>query len=310
MDQGKQQRTGIFSRLKEGLARTRDGLVGRINLLVGGRARLDQDTLDQIEEILIEADIGAVRASQLVEKLRDEVKRSGNGTRVNDIIKNDLLEILGQGNAEITRAEPGTPTVIMFVGVNGTGKTTTVAKLAFHYRTRGHKVMMAAADTFRAAAIQQLEAWGKKVGAMVVSHEEGGDPAAVAYDAVQAAKARGVDYLLVDTAGRLHTRVNLMEELKKIKRVIARDLPGAPHEVLLVIDATTGQNAISQAKVFSQEIGVTGIALTKLDGTAKGGIVVAIKDELGIPVKLVGIGEGPEDLKPFDPVMFVNALFE
>ena len=311
VEQTKAANKGFFARLKQGLSKTREGFIGRIVAAVSGKNKLDRELLDEIEEILIESDIGAARAYRFIEEVKQQASESGNnGGQVLETLKKEILNILSGESAEIASAGHGALTVIMFVGVNGTGKTTTIGKLAAKYRSQGKKVMIAAADTFRAAAIEQVQIWGERAGAVVISHEAGGDPAAVAFDAVEAGKARGMDYLLIDTAGRLHTNVNLMEELKKVKRVVGKALPGAPHEVLLVLDATTGQNAISQARTFAEGVGVTGIVLTKLDGTAKGGIVVAIKDELGVPVKLVGVGEGIEDLRPFDPVMFVEALFD
>lgn len=300
---------GFFDKLKAGLAKTRDSIVNRIDNVLINR-KIDASALDDIEEILITSDIGAEAASEIIDILRAGV-RSGEvqGTdEVKSYIQKKLSEILGSQPAIDTTKEK--PFVILVVGVNGVGKTTTIGKLASRFRAEGKSVILAAGDTFRAAAIEQIELWAGRTGSQIIKHQSGSDPAAVAFDAVEAAKARAADVVIIDTAGRLHTKSHLMEELKKIDRVIKKALPSAPHETLLVLDATTGQNALRQAQLFNEIVGLDGIALTKLDGTAKGGIVVAIKKELGIPVKLIGIGEGVDDLKDFVPQDFVKALFE
>lgn len=300
---------GFFGRLKESLTKTRRGFIEKIDVLLRNRA-IDEDLYEELEEILVQADVGVNTAMDLVERVRRTVKerRLDDAGELKDILKEHIRDMLGNDTAFLDAgSEP--PTVIMVVGVNGVGKTTTIGKLAHMYKADGKKVLIGAADTFRAAAIDQLEVWSERVGVDLIKHREGADPAAVAFDSLQAAKARRADVLIIDTAGRLHTKTNLMEELKKINRVLNREIAGAPHEVLLVLDATTGQNAVNQAKLFGEAVGVTGIALTKLDGSAKGGIVIAIKQVLDIPVKLIGIGEGIEDLRPFSPVDFVEALF-
>lgn len=300
---------GFFGRLKESLTKTRRGFIEKIDVLLRNRA-IDEDLYEELEEILVQADVGVNTAMDLVERVRRTVKerRLDDAGELKDILKEHIRDMLGNDTAFLDAgSEP--PTVIMVVGVNGVGKTTTIGKLAHMYKADGKKVLIGAADTFRAAAIDQLEVWSERVGVDLIKHREGADPAAVAFDSLQAAKARRADILIIDTAGRLHTKTNLMEELKKINRVLNREIAGAPHEVLLVLDATTGQNAVNQAKLFGEAVGVTGIALTKLDGSAKGGIVIAIKQVLDIPVKLIGIGEGIEDLRPFSPVDFVEALF-
>ncbi|MDI7246335.1 MAG: signal recognition particle-docking protein FtsY [Bacillota bacterium] len=300
----------MLARLTERLARTRDGLVGKVEALFGRRPVLDEEFFEELEAILLQADVGVKATERLLRGLEAgaaEVRQGGGEKDLMKHLKEEVLDVLGP-REPLAKAPSGT-TVVMVVGVNGTGKTTTVGKLGHRFRAEGAKVILGASDTFRAAAIEQLEIWGERAGADVIRHEEGGDPGAVAYDACQAAKARRADYVILDTAGRLHTRMNLMEELKKVRRVVEREIPGAPHEVLLVLDATSGQNAIAQARTFKDAVDVTGIALTKLDGTAKGGVVLAIREELGIPVKLVGIGEGVEDLRDFDPVEFADALF-
>ena len=300
---------GFFSKLKDSLSKTRQGFVEKIDNLITGRKSIDESLYEELEEILIQADVGAETAFNLVEDLRRSVKdrRVSEAAEVKPLLQELISGILGQAAAPL--AEGGNPTVILVVGVNGVGKTTTIGKLAYNLKQDGKKVILAAGDTFRAAAIDQLEIWGKRSGADVIKHQEGSDPAAVVYDSLQAARARKADVVVVDTAGRLHTKSNLMDELKKIGRVLSRESPGAPHEVLLVLDATTGQNAINQAKIFGEATGVTGIALTKLDGTAKGGVVIGIKQALDIPVKFIGIGEGIEDLRPFSSSEFAEALF-
>ena len=301
---------GLFSKLKEGLSKTREGFVGRIENLVSGGKKIDDELYDEIEELLIQADVGVNTAVALIDDLRQVVKerKVSDASELKGILKDLIADLMGEDQSAINLT--GTPAVIVVVGVNGVGKTTSIGKLAHNYRQQGRKVLLAAGDTFRAAAIDQLQIWGDRVGCDVIKHNEGADTAAVVYDAVQAARAREADILIVDTAGRLHTKTNLMEELKKLFRVISRELPDAPNEVLLVLDATTGQNAISQAKTFGEASGVTGIILTKLDGTAKGGVVLGIKTELNIPVKYIGVGETIEDLREFDPTEFVAALFD
>ncbi|WP_066639360.1 signal recognition particle-docking protein FtsY [Desulfolucanica intricata] len=303
---------GFFGRLKESLTKTRKNFVEKIETLVTRRRAIDEEFYEELEEILIEADVGVNTAMEMVENLRREVKRRKirDTEELKNVLKEQITVILGSVEDNAINVNEGGLTVILVVGVNGVGKTTTIGKLAHFFKEEQHKkVLLAAGDTFRAAAIDQLEIWSNRVGVEIIKHKEGSDPAAVVYDAMQAARARKADILIVDTAGRLHTKSNLMDELKKIKRVITKELPEAPQEVLLVLDATTGQNAVNQAKLFSEATDVTGIALTKLDGTAKGGVVIAIKNVLNIPVKLIGIGEGIEDLSPFDPGAFADALF-
>ncbi len=303
---------GLLASLSERLARTSQSIVGQVQSLIRRRPVLDAEFLDELEAILLQADVGVNTTERLLSGISRSLKESGQGQALGgeDVLrglKEEIVAVLGPPEP-LGKAVEG-PTVIMVVGVNGTGKTTTVGKLCHRFRAQGADVILGAADTFRAAAIDQLEIWGKRAGARVIRHEEGRDPAAVAYDACQAAKARGVDYVILDTAGRLHTHVNLMRELEKVKRVVEREIPGAPHEILLALDATSGQNGLSQATTFKEAVDVTGIALTKLDGTAKGGIILAIRDSLGIPVKLIGIGEGIDDLRDFDPREFADAIF-
>jgi len=301
---------GWFDRLKSGLSRTREGLVGRITSIVTGAGRIDEDLYDELEETLIQADVGVETSLHLVEHLRKAVAREriSDPEQLPGLLKDRIREIMGQETAPLN-LQSGGLTVMMVVGVNGVGKTTTIGKLAQQLKEEGRRVLLAAGDTFRAAAIDQLEVWGQRTGVDVIRHQEGADPAAVAFDAIAAARSRGADVVIVDTAGRLHTKSNLMEELKKVRRVIDREVPGAPHETLLVLDATTGQNAVQQAKAFSSAVDVSGIVLTTLDSTAKGGVVIAIARELNIPVKIIGIGEKAEDLRPFNPGEFVDALF-
>ncbi len=299
---------GFFDRLKEGLAKTRKGFIGKVEALFTGR-KIDEETLEELEETLITSDIGVKATGEIVGFLRDKAKQgeiqdTGN---VKEFLKQEMMTLLGPSQPLIISGER--PFVILTVGVNGVGKTTTIGKLAGRFVSEGKSVLLAAGDTFRAAAIEQIEIWAKRTGAQLVKHESGSDPAAVAFDSLSAARSRRVDVVIIDTAGRLHTKSPLMEELKKVRRVIDRSIPGAPHETLLVVDATTGQNALRQAEIFNDAVGVTGIALTKLDGTAKGGIVFAIKKELGIPIRLIGVGEGIEDLRDFDSKEFVEALF-
>lgn len=301
---------GFFDRLKDGLTKTRKGFTEKIEQLVSGYATIDDEFLDDLEAVLIAADVGVKTVAALIADIKAGVKAKqiNSPDDLVPFLKTRIAAILAEGEGAPREAEAG-PTVIMVVGVNGVGKTTTIAKLGHYYREQGRRVLLAAGDTFRAAASEQLEIWGGRIGAEVIRHKEGSDPAAVAFDAVHAAKARNADLLIVDTAGRLHTKSNLMEELKKVHRVIARELPGAPHEVLLVLDATTGQNALSQARLFKEAVEISGLVLTKLDGTAKGGVIVAVKSELGVPVKWIGVGEKMEDLRPFIASDFASALF-
>ncbi len=303
---------GFFEKLKKGLAKTHQGFVEKIDRLFLGKKTIDQDLLDELEALLYEADIGVKTTTDLIEGVRQGLKRGDlqDPEKVKAFIREEILRILRMGEEPLFIDFNKTrPFVFMVVGVNGTGKTTTLGKIAHHYTSQKRRVLIGAADTFRAAAVEQLEIWAKRVGADFIKQSKGSDPSAVAFDSIQAAKARDIDLVFIDTAGRLHTKVNLMEELKKIKRVVSRECPGAPHEVLLVLDATTGQNAISQARLFHEAIGVTGIALTKLDGTAKGGIIVGITEALRIPIRYVGVGEAIDDLKEFNATDFVNALF-
>jgi len=303
-------RAGFLARLRQGLAKTRQGLAQKVDRVLFGKKEIDAETLDELEEALVTADLGVATVMRLVDEIREKVSRKElvRPEALREHLKAAIREILV---AEEARPAPEgvRPWVIMVVGVNGVGKTTTIGKIGARFRREGKRVILAAGDTFRAAAIEQLEIWGDRIGAQVVRHQQGSDPAAVAFDAVEAGKARNVDVVIVDTAGRLHTKRNLMEELKKVRRVIGKALPGAPHEVLLVLDATTGQNAVSQARLFHEAVGVDAIALTKLDGTARGGVIVAICDELKIPIRYIGIGERVEDLRPFDAQGFVDALF-
>ncbi|MCL4517193.1 MAG: signal recognition particle-docking protein FtsY [Firmicutes bacterium] len=301
---------GFFSRLKEGLTRTRQGFVQKVEKLVTGHSHIDEELYEELEAILVEADVGVTTTMEILDKVREQVRARSikDPAEVKGILKEAILEVIGGEPSRLIEASEG-PTVIMVVGVNGVGKTTTIGKLAARFKDAGKRVILGAGDTFRAAAIDQLEIWAGRAGADLVRHQENSDPAAVAFDALQAARSRKADYVIVDTAGRLHTKSNLMEELKKVRRVIDREMPGAPHEVLLVLDATTGQNAVAQARIFDEAVGVTGIALTKLDGTAKGGVVVAVSRGLKIPVKLIGIGEQVDDLRDFVPRDFVEALF-
>lgn len=303
-------RPGFFERLKRGLRKTHEGLVGRIDTLLLGKKKIDADTLEELEEILITADIGVATTVELVRSLEQRLNRNElqDGDALKAALREEMLARLERSAAPLDTGA-AKPFVIMVIGVNGVGKTTTIGKLACKFSAEGKRVLLVAGDTFRAAAVEQLEIWGQRTGVEVVRHKQGADPAAVVFDGCKAAVARGADVLIVDTAGRLHTKVNLMEELKKVRRVMGREVPGAPHETLLVLDAATGQNAVSQAKIFKEAADVTGIALTKLDGTAKGGIVVAISSEFGIPVRYIGVGEGVDDLRTFDPEEFVQALF-
>ena len=301
---------GFFDRLKKGLAKTRETFTNKIEKLIIGYADIDDDLLDELEETLIMSDVGVKTTERLMADVRKGIKKKDINTPedLKPFLAEKISEILSTGSDETRIASAG-PTVLLVIGVNGVGKTTTIGKLAAYYKEQGKSVMLAAADTFRAAAIDQLQIWGDRTGVPVIRHEEGSDPAAVAFDAVKAARVRGVDILIIDTAGRLHTKSNLMEELKKIHRVIRREIAEAPHETLLVLDATTGQNAISQADLFQKAAAITGIVLTKLDGTAKGGVIIGLKSELSLPVKWVGVGEGVDDLRPFIAKDFARALF-
>jgi fused signal recognition particle receptor len=302
----------FFEKLKKGLSKTHQGFVEQMDRLFLGRMTIDQDLLDGLESLLFAADLGVKTSSQLIEGVQQGMKKGDlrEPDKVKEFIKQEISRILKTGENPLTIDLSQTkPFVFMVVGVNGVGKTTTIAKIAHQYSLQRKKVLIGAADTFRAAAVEQLEIWAHRVGADLIKQSKGTDPSAVAFDSIQAAKARNIDLVFIDTAGRLHTKVNLMEELKKMKRIIGRECPGAPHEILLVLDATTGQNAISQATLFNEAIGVTGIALTKLDGTAKGGIIVGITEELNIPIRYVGVGEGIDDLKEFNASEFVQALF-
>ena len=302
---------GFFGKLKNSLAKVRQTFAGTVENVISRRREIDESLYEELEDALILADVGVMAAEEIISRVKAKVKelRLKDPTQLKPLFKDEVLRILGTETVPLfLPAEP--PAVILMVGVNGTGKTTTIGKMAFYFRGQGKRVILAAADTFRAAAIDQLEVWAQRAGVDVIKQREGSDPAAVVYDALQAAKARKTDVVLVDTAGRLHTKTNLMEELKKIRRLSEREVHGAPHEVLLVVDATIGQNAINQAKLFGETTGITGIVLTKLDGTAKGGVVIALKKAFGIPVKFVGIGEGIEDLVPFNPTEFVAAIFD
>jgi fused signal recognition particle receptor len=299
----------FFSRLKEGLAKTRKGITERIDQVLVSFGKVDEELFEELEEVLVTADLGVDTAMKIMDDTRQKVKerKITDPMEIKELIKEALVEILGEETQNLD-IEPS-PAVIMVIGVNGVGKTTSIGKISYNLKSQGKKVMLAAADTFRAAAIDQLEIWAKRAGVDIIRQQEGSDPAAVVYDAIQAAKARKVDVLICDTAGRLHTKKNLMEELRKVSRIIDREMPGAKRENLLVLDATTGQNAVSQARTFSEVTDISGIVLTKLDGTAKGGIIIAIRSELGLPVKLVGVGEQMDDLQPFNAKEFVEALF-
>jgi len=302
---------GLWDRLKQGLAKTKAALVERMAGIMTAFRKIDDSLFEELEETLIEGDVGVETSLKLVEQLRREVRARGlkSGDELLPVMKELVQKMLGEGVTPLNLAPEGL-TVILVVGVNGVGKTTTIGKLAHHLKADlGKQVVLAAADTFRAAAIEQLQIWGQRAGVPVVAGPEKSDPAAVAFDAVAKAREIGADVVIVDTAGRLHNKTHLMDELRKIRRVLAREVPGAPHETLLVVDATTGQNAIQQTRLFKEAAGVTGIALTKLDGTAKGGVVVGIMDQEKVPVKFIGVGEQMDDLQPFDPKAFTEALF-
>ena len=302
-----------LGKLKEGLTKTREEIFGKVARLVSSKTSIDDEMLEQLEEILVGADVGSDTALEIIDALRKRVKSEGytDPAQLTGLLKEEIRKEFIRGDGEVADAfalPAARPYVIMVVGINGAGKTTTIGKLAYEYVRTGKKVVIAAADTFRAAANEQLEIWAARAGAAIVQQQHGSDPAAVAFDSVRSAEAHRADVVIVDTAGRLHTKVNLMEELKKIKRVLQKQSPGVPHEVLLVLDASTGQNGLQQAKQFSAAVGITGLVLTKLDGTAKGGIVLAISKALNIPVRFVGVGEKLGDLQPFDPRAFVDAL--
>jgi len=306
-----QQKPSFLDRMKEAVTRTRENLSERIEEVVSFGKEIDRNTLDDLEATLLGADLGTTTTHEVLEKLREKADRKqiGNVAELKRLLKEEILAILKTADSQPVARVDGTPEVILVVGVNGTGKTTTIGKLAQVLRSEGKTVLLCAADTFRAAAIEQLEVWGQRTGTEVIRTKAGGDPSAVLYDALQAASARHTDYVIVDTAGRLHTKTNLMAEQEKMRRTAQRIIPGAPHETLLVMDATTGQNGLQQARMFTDSAGVTGIVLTKLDGTAKGGVIVAISRELGVPVRYVGVGEKAGDLLPFDPRDFVDSLF-
>jgi len=305
-----------MKKLKGGLAKTRDALFDKVTQLVSSKTVIDDEMLERLEEILISSDVGVETTMVILDSIKKRVKEEhyGSSDQLAALLKDEIAKVLHgngeQGPSEIRLPDGPRPYVMMIVGVNGVGKTTTIGKLAHTYRVAGYKVLVGAADTFRAAANEQLEIWAQRAGVEIVQQSRGADPAAVAFDSLSSGIARQADMVIIDTAGRLHTKVNLMEELKKIKRVLEKRMPGAPHEVLLVLDATTGQNALQQVRQFTSAVNVTGLVVTKLDGTAKGGIVLAISNELKIPVKFIGVGEQIDDLQPFDRRAFVDALFE
>ena len=300
---------GLFSKIKEGLRKTKESMISGMQRVVNSFTKIDEDLFEQLEETMIMSDMGVETSVEICEKLRKRVKERGvtDPGKIMELIQEIISEMMGE---DVALDLSTTPSIILVIGVNGAGKTTTIGKLCHQYKQQGKKVLVAAADTFRAAAIDQLEVWTQRAGVDLVKHAEGSDPAAVVFDAVTAAKARKTDVLICDTAGRLHNKKNLMEELRKINRIISQQAEGCAVESLLVLDATTGQNAVNQARLFNEVADITGIVLTKLDGTAKGGIVISIKNELGIPVKLIGVGEQIDDLQPFDSRSFVTALFE
>lgn len=299
---------GFFEKIKSGLTKTRENVMGKVDSVIKSFTKIDEELLEELEEILVSSDVGVETSEFIISELRKGIKTEGASTPedVRKLLKKIMADML-TGGEELNLSTK--PAVILVIGVNGVGKTTTIGKMAADLKSKHKKVLLAAADTFRAAAIDQLEIWAQRAGVDLVKHQEGADPAAVIFDALSAGKARGADVVICDTAGRLHNKKNLMDELAKISKVIDRELPGAARENLLVLDATTGQNAVNQAKVFKETAGLTGIVLTKLDGTARGGVVFAIKHELGVPVKYIGVGEGIDDLQPFSPHDFVNALF-
>lgn len=300
---------GLFKKIKDGLKKTRDSVIGRIDSMLKSFTKIDEDLFEELEELLVMGDVGVATAEDICQKLRAKVKETG--TTDPEAIRGLLEEVVSEmlrGGQELNLNTK--PSVILVIGVNGVGKTTTIGKMANRFRNDGKKVLLAAADTFRAAAIDQLQIWAHRSGCDIIKQNEGSDPAAVVFDAISAAKARGADVIIADTAGRLHNKKHLMDELAKINRIIDRELPDADKEILLVLDATTGQNAVSQVEHFKEATGITGIVLTKLDGTAKGGIILAIKNTLDVPVKFIGVGEKIDDLQPFDPDEFSKALFD
>ncbi len=300
---------GLFSKIGQGLKKTRDAMMNSMNSMLRGFTRIDAELFEELEEILVMGDVGTATASRICEQLHQTVKERGinDPMAIRELLQETVANML-EGGQELTLGTK--PSVILVIGVNGVGKTTTIGKMAARLKADGKKVILGAADTFRAAAIEQLEVWADRAGVDIVKHAQGADPAAVVFDTVSAAKARGADVVICDTAGRLHNKKNLMDELAKIGRVIDRELPDADKEIMLVVDATTGQNAVNQAREFKQAAGITGIVLTKLDGTARGGVVLAIREDLQVPVKFIGVGEGIDDLQPFDPAQFAQGLFE
>lgn len=307
---GEQSGTGIFGRLKSGLSKTRDILFTDIDQLFKNNQEVNDAMLEELEEILIMADLGVDLTMTVMERLSAKAKKLETAEDLKLALKHELWELLPKGLPAENEGPAAKPLVIMVVGVNGTGKTTTLGKLAMRFSAQGKRVLIAAADTFRAAAIEQVGIWAERADVDLVRHKHGADPAAVAFDGVEASLKRGIDVLLIDTAGRLHTQKNLMEELKKIKRSVGKRLPGAPHQVLMVLDATTGQNAMSQARLFHEAVGITDLALTKLDGTAKGGIVISVAHAMNLPLRYIGVGEGIDDLQEFNAELFINALFD
>ena len=307
----KEEKVSLFKRLKEGLSKTKRGITEKVDNLVKSFHKIDDELFEELEEILITADIGVQTTLEIIDDLKDRVKtdKLENAEDIKEILKEKLIEILSEGSFDTKLNIDPSPAIILVVGVNGVGKTTSIGKIAFKLRNQGKKVLLAAGDTFRAAASEQLKIWGDRVGVDVIKHQEGADSSAVIYDAICAAKARGIDVLICDTAGRLHNKVNLMNELAKTFRVIDREYKNATKEVLLVLDATIGQNAVQQAKVFKEAANISGLVLTKLDGTAKGGVVISISREIKIPVKLIGVGEKMEDLQEFDSKTYIDALF-
>ena len=300
---------GFFGKISQGLKKTRDSLMNSVSSVLKGFTRIDDDLFEELEEILVMGDVGANTAAHICQTLREQVKEKGvtDPAEIRSLLRGIVADML-EGGQELTLNTK--PSVILVIGVNGVGKTTTIGKMAANFKAQGKKVILGAADTFRAAAIEQLEIWADRAGVDIVKHGQGADPAAVVFDTVSAAKARGADIVICDTAGRLHNKKNLMDELAKIGRIIDRELPDADKEILLVVDATTGQNAVNQAREFKSAAGITGIVLTKLDGTARGGVVLAIREDLQVPVKFIGVGEGIDDLQPFDPAQFAAGLFE
>jgi fused signal recognition particle receptor len=305
------QEPNLLERLKAGIEKTRVGLVDRVEDILSGKKEIDAELLEELEYTLITADIGVKTATEVLERIHQRVDRKlvNDAAELKGLIREQLLEVLQATERPMAHVDQA-PAVVMVVGVNGSGKTTTIGKLTNRFKSEGRSVLLAAADTFRAAAIEQLEVWGQRTQTEIIRQKAGSDPSAVVFDAVQAAKARKTDYVIVDTAGRLHTKDNLMAELEKMRRTASKVIPGAPHEVWLVLDATTGQNGLEQARKFTETSGVTGIILTKLDGTAKGGVIIAIARELNLPIRFVGVGEKTEDLLPFDPEEFIQSLFE